>query len=227
VLALIKYIQITASGAARGRRNERLRYSDFNRFEQRKIGTAQSFGEQRTARASVRVPALRRAAQSETAFSLAAGWRGAGPPGGSVGGSGAESRLPPRPPACEVWGVPRGRPPPPWPPNGGVGGSGGSAREGLAPSRPPGGGVAGWGGSGGQGRLPGGGRVAGRGRSVGQGCLSLRLIGGGVGAVRGGGPPYPRPPGRGVVGVRGGGPPSSRPPSAGWRGGWGTANGNA
>jgi len=47
----------SASGAARGRRNERLCYSDLNRFEQRKIGTTQISGEQRSARASGRTPA--------------------------------------------------------------------------------------------------------------------------------------------------------------------------
>jgi len=61
----------STSGAARGRRIVHLTYSKSNWFNQRNIGNAQSFGEQRSARASNLAPSLgpagtfRRAAQRE------------------------------------------------------------------------------------------------------------------------------------------------------------------
>jgi len=59
-----------------------LTYSNPNSIIQRILGTAQIFGEQRSARASVRAPALRRAAQREGASQPAARCRGGGGPGG-------------------------------------------------------------------------------------------------------------------------------------------------
>jgi len=105
-----------------------------------KIGKTQISGEQRSARASVQTPALLRAGKHEGVFPPAAGWRCGvveGPPGGGVGGSGGEGRLP------------SGRR---------VAGWVGHGEEGrFAPGRRE----AGWGGSGGEGRLAPGRREAG------------------------------------------------------------------
>jgi len=61
----------------------------------RNVGTAQSFGEHRSARASVRMTGLRRAAQRESVFTPATAWRGgrgAGWRNGGVRGGGPPPR---------------------------------------------------------------------------------------------------------------------------------------
>ena len=119
---------LTASSAARGRRSEPQRY-----------------GEQRSARASVKTPALRRAAQREgvgpntnpTASGAAraprsigccvVGWGGRSVAGWGGPASGGPGWRAASPPAAAWWGggVRRGGSPPRRPPRGGVGGSGG------------------------------------------------------------------------------------------------------
>ena len=76
--------RVSASSAARGRRNERVTYSPPSWCNQRIFRTAQSFGERRSARAS-------------SHRLLGGKVRGRGPPpprppGGGVGGSGGEGR---------------------------------------------------------------------------------------------------------------------------------------